>query len=123
MTLMNSELSHYLSEALPRAGLSSTKSEQVQKKLIAVAIDPFLVSLPLDSIRALRSEGHATTIDFLIRRMTLAQLKKASKAWDKHFTVPREATLYDLRTHVERLAHGREEPRPPKRAQPAQQAA
>jgi hypothetical protein len=107
---MNDELSRYLAEALPRAALSATKADQVQRKLLAVAIDPFLVSLPLDSVRVLRREGHATTIDFLIRHMTLSQLRKASKAWDKHFKISTDKTLHDVRTHVERLAQGRVEP-------------
>ncbi len=81
---MSIDLARFLVAARESASLKSSQVEAVQKKMLAIAIDPLLTSMPLDAACRLSATSHGTFIDLALGKMTLAQLKKTSKAWNPH---------------------------------------
>jgi len=96
-----------IEEAAASAELTATKKAAAQKKLIALAIDPFLVSLPLERARRLYSGASRNTIELLLLKMTMTQLKAASKKWNANRPAfAKEAALAEVRDELVRLLKG-----------------
>ncbi|NWG53881.1 MAG: hypothetical protein HXY28_09195 [Hydrogenophilaceae bacterium] len=110
---MISDLSRAIADALNDARLTSANATKMRKRLTAVAIDPLLSSMSLTQVQALARRGHGPVLDELIRDMTLAQLKKVSKAWNPHRAIPKEPIMRDLQVEVRELAASKRQPSDP----------
>lgn len=96
-----------IEEAAAGVELTATDKASTQKKLIAIAINPFLVGLPLERARRLYSGSFRASVDTLLLKMAMPQLKKASKKWNPHRPAfPKETALSDVRAELVGLLKG-----------------
>jgi hypothetical protein len=108
---MIDELLKLMDASADKAKLTATAKAALQTKLTALAIDPLLVTLPLDAARALIAGRHEETVRALMAKMTLAQMKKASKSWNPNRKpVPKDMGLADLRRELRELLERKAEP-------------
>ena len=96
-----------IEEAASGAELTAAAKAAAQKKLIGLAIDPFLVGLPLDRARRLYSGSSSAAVETLLLKMTMPQLKKASKKWNPHRpSFSKETALAEVRSELVSLLRG-----------------
>lgn len=96
-----------IEESASGVELTATAKAAAQKKLIALAIDPFLVGLPLERARRLYSGSSRASVESLLLKMTMAQLKKTSKKWNAHRPAfAKETALSEVRSELVYLLKG-----------------
>ena len=108
---MISDLAQAIAAALRDVRLTSTNTAKIRQKLTALAADPLLPSLDLRQAREI-SRHYGNTVDDLIRDMTLAQLKKLSKAWNPHRKIPKDVIMRDLQIEIRELVAEQRSPDP-----------
>ena len=108
---MKSPLAEFLRITVNDLKLTATNEAALQRKLIAVAIDPLFLSLPLERAQKMYQGQMIETLETLLTKMTLAQLKKVSRNWNPYRAkFPRELDLVDLRNELKALLTATEFP-------------
>jgi hypothetical protein len=100
----------FIAHAMSEVQLTGKEAATADSKLIGIIVGTLLPKMALASITALSKAGHGHAIDEAIRSMSLAQLKKVSKAWDRHNTLPKEPNMAELSLRLRDLAASRVAP-------------
>lgn len=103
---MSNDLAKLIVSLRSSARLNSKTSDAANKKMLALAIDPLLVSVPLAEAGQIARGSQRALIDHMLQKMTLAQLKKLAKAWDSNKKFPKECTMTEVRGHLHALLDG-----------------
>jgi hypothetical protein len=120
---MSVDLAKFLVAARENAELKATQVDAVQKKMLALAIDPLLPAMSLDSARAIYQSPNGAFIEVALRKMTLTQLRKASRSWNPHRAkIGIEVGMADLQAELKDLLDGAPPAPRQARAQPSRRA-
>lgn len=120
---MSVDLAKFLVAARENAKLRTTQADAVQKKMLALAIDPLLPAMSLDSARRLYQSPNRAFMEVALRKMTLTQLRKASRSWDPYRArIGSEVGMADLQDELKDLLEGAPPAPRPARPRPARRA-
>lgn len=103
---MSNDLAKLIVSLRSSARLNSKTSDTTNKKMLALAIDPLLVSVPLTEAIQISRGSQRALIEHMLQKMTLTQLKKLTKSWDPQKKFPKECTMTEVRTHLNALLNG-----------------